>query len=104
LARHLPDQTLNASRPHERRRWFRLRILGVFSALQRDQAGDLVLLVLRLVNATPAVGGPRPQAPPIHLHGDHRRRPRHARRQFPPPAPRDLLVADSCQVRADLLR
>jgi hypothetical protein len=50
-----------------------LRILAVLDAVQRRQASDLVLFVLRLVDAAPLPGRPRPQPAAIDLD-DHGRR------------------------------
>ena len=60
LAGHLLHQTLDTPWLHQRGRWFRLRVLGVRDVRQRDQAGDLVLLVFRFVHAGPGVSRPRP--------------------------------------------
>jgi hypothetical protein len=78
---------------HQRRRQLRLRILGTLGARECDQAGDLVLLVFRPVDAAAAAGGAGPQAAAVHLNGDHRGGARHARRQLPPAPLLGLLVA-----------
>jgi hypothetical protein len=103
LAGHLADQPLNPSGLQERGRRFRLRIGGGFGALQRGQAGDLVLLVLGRVNPAAGAGRPRAQAAAIHLDDDRRGRARHPRRQLAAAAFRGLFVTPPGQVGADLV-
>ena len=106
LAGHLLHQTLHASRLHKRRRRFRLRILGVratFVSVTRQA----ILSSLFSASWTPGPVGGRacPQPPAVHLDGDHLRRRRHARRQFPPPPFLGLARrVPATSSRADLLR
>jgi len=51
LAGHLLHQPLDAARQQERRRRLGLWVLRGDRALEGDQAGDLVLLVLRVADA-----------------------------------------------------
>ena len=88
----------------KRRRRLRLRVLLMHGALQTDQAGQLVLLVLGLMHPRPTVHFAGPQTPAIDLDGDHLRGTRHARRQLPTPALVGLRVAGPGQVGADLVR
>jgi hypothetical protein len=54
---HLLHQALDAARHQEARRRLRLRVVRGDRALQGDQAGDLVLLVLRVMHPRPGSGG-----------------------------------------------
>ena len=73
LTGHLLDQPLHPPRLEEAGRQQALRISAVLDAVQRRQASDLVLFVLRLVDAAPLPGRPRPQPAAIDLD-DHGRR------------------------------
>src|SRR5262249_59333492 len=80
LPRHLLHQPLDAARLEERRRRLGLRVLRTDLAGEGDQAGDLVLLGLRLVDAGAGRLGAGAYAPAIDLDShDLWRRP-HARR------------------------
>jgi hypothetical protein len=110
LPRHLLHQPLDAARLQERRRRFGLRVLRTGRAAEGDQAGDLVLLVLGLVDAGAGARGAGADAPAVNLDGHDLRRRRHAHRQLVAvlirlAVPlRDQLAADLLRQRARVLR
>jgi hypothetical protein len=73
LTGHLLDQPLHPPRLEKACGRLGLRVSAALDALQRGQAGDLVLLVLGLVDTPPRPGRPRAQPAAIDLD-DHRRR------------------------------
>jgi hypothetical protein len=103
LPRHLPHQPLDAARQQETRRRLGLRVVRGDHAAEGDQAGDLVLLVLRVVDAGAGGGGAGADAPAIDLDRHHLRRGRHPHRQLVAVLAR-LAVPLLDQFAADLLR
>jgi hypothetical protein len=71
-------------------------------ALQRHQAGNLVLLVLLLMHSRPTVHLTSPQTPPIDLDGDHFRRSSHSGGQFAAAVLDRFVVALLCHLGANL--
>jgi hypothetical protein len=109
LPRHLLHQPLDPARQQERRRRLGLRVPREDLAPEGNQAGDLVLLVLRLMDAGAGSLGASAYAPAIDLDGHDLRRRRHARRDVvaalirravPPP---DQLAADLLRQGAHVL-
>ncbi len=103
LARHLLDQPLHPPWLEEAGRRLGLRVLIVRGAAQRRQAGDLVLLVLGLVDAAARPGRPRPQPAAIDLDDHRRRRLVHPRLQLTGAALLGLGIALPCQLGAHLV-
>jgi hypothetical protein len=92
---------LHPPRLQETRRRLGLRVLAALGALQRRQAGDLVLLVLGLVDAAARPGHPRPQPAAIDLDDYRRRRLAHLGFQLAAAALLGPRVALPRQVGAD---
>lgn len=101
LPSHLLDQPLDPTRLEEARRRLRLRVFLVLDTRERRQAGDLVLLVLGLVDPAARPGRPRPQPAAIDFD-DHRRRGlAHTGRQLAAAPLLGLGIATPRQVSAD---